>query len=506
MPKQKWNTGKQYCAEPETDPYDQIYRKSDIFLDYMNESSCKIPRIEEFSADPSTELLETIEIIDLPAHRLTGKVRCQYLKYLEGLLEGNYSAWSGSVEPYENVTFSSDEIKRCAERIEMKAVQSCMIASLYRKYILKTISQIRKETNECSIHPNLVDSKFAPKIIKKECSHVSIQTDELDMDTCTKVRTITMDDQQVGVLPDVPAMTLDEKIRNFEAKMHISSRKTKSSRKSSVKKSKKETKSSTEVKQTIAKTSEHVQEPVDTSEVMTRPPENVVLTGECISKEEDDNIIRELEAMFDNGDDGNIFDSCENQVQINAIINEIERFDPQQVEGQSKPLNSPSPQLIELINVNRQPKEQSSTKEADLKKSLWPCEYHMQKMKLRELLSNIADTNYFKYERIRLRFIELFGEYEEEEDELGPYSPSIELNEVLISSCRQRIAQWVVQSLMKPLNEGLIGNRFLFKKLAKHLADGIIYANQYPNQRYIKNYIVEYFCTHPAILSVEDMY
>lgn len=311
---------------------------------------------------------------------------------------------------------------------------------------------------------------------------MSIQTDELDMDTCTKVRTITMDDQQVGVLPDVPAMTLDEKIRNFEAKMHISSRKTKSSRKSSVKKSKKETKSSTEVKQTIAKTSEHVQEPVDTSEVMTRPPENVVLTGECISKEEDDNIIRELEAMFDNGDDGNIFDSCENQVQINAIINEIERFDPQQVEGQSKPLNSPSPQLIELINVNRQPKEQSSTKEADLKKSLWPCEYHMQKMKLRELLSNIADINYFKYERIRLRFIELFGEYEEEEDELGPYSPSIELNEVLISSCRQRIAQWVVQSLMKPLNEGLIGNRFLFKKLAKHLADGIIYANQYPSK------------------------
>ncbi|KAL1385382.1 hypothetical protein pipiens_012924 [Culex pipiens pipiens] len=348
MPKQKWNTGKQYCAEPETDPYAQIYRKSDIFLDYMNESSCKIPRIEEFSADPSTELLETIECIDLPAHRLTGKVRCQYLKYLEGLLEGNYSAWSGSVEPYENVTFSSDEIKRCAERIEMKAVQSCMIASLYRKYILKTISQIRKETNECSIHPNLVDSKFAPKIIKKECSHVSVQTDELDLETCTKVRSITMDDLQ--------------------------------------------------------------------------------------------------------------------------------------------------------------PKEQASTKEADLKKSLWPCEYHMQKMKLRELLSNIADTNYFKYERIRLRFIELFGEYEEEEDELGPYSPSIELNEVLISSCRQRIAQWVVQSLMKPLNEGLIGNRFLFKKLAKHLADGIIYANQYPNQRYIKNYIVEYFCTHPAILSVEDMY
>uniref|UniRef100_A0A1Q3F361 Uncharacterized protein n=1 Tax=Culex tarsalis TaxID=7177 RepID=A0A1Q3F361_CULTA len=503
MPKQKWNTGKQYCAEPETDPYDQIYRKSNLFLDYMNESSCKIPRIDEFSADPTTELLETIENIDLPAHRLTGKVRCQYLKYLEGLLQSNYSAWSSSVEPYENVTFSPEEIKRCAERIEMKAVQSCMIVQIYRKFILKTIAQIRKETAECSIHPNLVDSKFAPKIIKKECSHVSVQTDELVLDMGAKPQPASIHDQ-VGELPDVPAMSLDEKIRNFEAKMHISTRKSKSSRKSTSKKSKKEPKSSTEAK---AETSNAPHEPANTGEVFTRPAENVVTACESISKEEDDHIIRELEAMFDNGDEGNIFESCENQVQINAIISEIEKFDPHQVEGRSKPpLSTPSPQLNEPIDAHLLPAEHSPTKEADLKKSLWPCEYHMQKMKLRELLSNIADTNYFKYERIRLRFIELFGEYEEEEDELGPYSPSIELNEVLISSCRQRIAKWVVQSLMKPLNEGLIGNRFLFKKLAKHLADGIIYANQYPNQRFIKNYIVEYFCTHPAIQSVEDMY
>lgn len=495
MPKQKWK-GKQYCAEPEVDPYDQIYRKSDIFLDYMHESSCKIPRIEEFPADPS-EMLEIIDSIDLPAHRLTGKVRCQYLKYLQGLLEINYSTWSGTVESYENVTFSPDEIKRCAESIEMKAVQSCMIASLYRKYILNTISKIRKETTECSLHPNLVNIKFTPKIIKKECNHVSVQTDGLE--TC-------LHEEPAADLPDVPAMSLDEKIRNFEAKMQITNRKSKSTSKRS--KSKKQAKSSSEIKQKLAKTSANLPEPMNTSECVPKPVvENAPATGESIAKEpEDDHIIRELEAMFDNGDEENIFDSCENQVQINAIINEIEKFDPHQVEVHPKTPHPRSPELNESTEVNPHPVEHPSSKEADLKKSLWPCEYHMQKMKLRELLSNIADADYFKYERIRLRFIELFGEDEEEEDELGPYSPSIELNEVLISSCRQRIAKWVVQLLMKPLNDGLIGNRFLFKKLAKHLADSIIYTNQYPNQKYIKNYIVDYFCTHPAILSVEDMY
>lgn len=492
MPKQKWK-GKQYCAEPEVDPYEKIYRKSDIFLDYMHESSCKIPRIDELPADP-TELLETIDSIDLPAHRLTGKVRCQYLKYLQGMLESNYSAWSGTVEPYENVTFTPDEIKLCAEIIEMQAVQSCMVASLYRKYILNTISKIRKETKECSLHPNLVNVKFTPKIIKKECNHVSVQTDELG----TGVQEQPVIIEQVGDLLDVPAMSLDEKIRNFEEKMQLTNRKSKSSIKRS--KSKKSTKTSLAVKLKVPKTSTSLPEPMNTSACIPKPIATVA------TNEEDDHIIRELKAMFDNGDEDNIFDSCENQIQINAIINEIEKFDPQSIEIQSKPQHPPSPELNVSTDINPFPKEHSPDKEADLKKSLWPCEYHMQKMKLRELLSNIADTNYLKYERIRLRFIELFGEYEEEEDELGPYSPSIELNEVLISSCRQRIAKWVVQLLMKPLNDGLIGNRFLFKKLAKHLADGIIYINQYPNQKFIKNYIVDYFCTHPAILSVEDMY
>lgn len=547
MPKQKWGS-KLYCAEPEGDPFESWYRKSDVFLDYMNEAPCKVPKVEDQVADP-VEALETIDSIDLPAHRLTGKVRCQYLGFLEKLLESNYESWAGTVESYENVTFSMDEVKRCAESIEMKAVQSCMIVSLYRNYILKVISQIRKETKESNLHPNLINMKFTPKKLKKESCNVSVQTELAELNKSPEPQTPPSLVLSELPLLDIPVMSLDEKIRNFEKKLHVISPKihtntrgkTEHQKKNNLKEWRKSSsrdrpvshrpKVSTRVMvpqvETHNKTPESSQcLPLQVAEIpaISIPSNdvNMVVPKPPIASAEDDQIMRELEAMFETGDDGNIFDSCENQVQINAIINEIEKFDPPNVSELPKTVDTQPPQEImhppspsfnypinsndpTSLNISKDFKQNADGKKADLKKSIWPCEFHMQKMKLRDLLSYIADNNYLKYERIRARFIILFGEYEQEEDELGPYSPSIELNDVLIVSCRQRIAKWVVQALMKPLKDGLIGNRFLFKRLAKHLADSITYLNQYPDQRYIKNYVVDFFCTHPAVLSLEDM-
>ncbi|XP_065084907.1 uncharacterized protein LOC135715607 [Ochlerotatus camptorhynchus] len=541
MPKQKWTTsGKQYCAEPEHDPYELLYRKSDIFYEYLNDAPCKVPNVEEHLADPM-ELLETIDSIDLPAHRLTGKVRLQYLNFLEKLLENNYDAWSSTVEPYESVTFTPDEVKRCAASIEMKAVQSCMIMSLYRNYVLKLISQIRKETKEVSLHPTLINMKFTPKIIKKECSHVAVQTDPYEEPYSIQANMVNFLESNDLPLLDVPAMSLDEKIRNFERKMQLTSpelRAKKSKREKSRRKersrSRNRDRSSSHMERKDNSCYSLHHEGEDNLKDQQRKPIDTLMSPITKLPEpgndgaQDDQIMRELEAMFETGDNGNIFDSCENQVQINAIINEIEKFEPTNAcEHSSSTRKPPNQQILEvqqeilelqspkydfddahtglLVSKEYSKLGSSEEKKADLKKSLWPCELHMQKTKLRELLSNIADMNYLRYERIRARFVIFFGEYEEEEDELGPYSPSIELNEILVSSCRQRIAKWVVQALMKPLNDGLIANRFLFKRLAKHVADNIIYLNQYPDQRFIKNYVVDYFCTHTFISSVEDM-
>lgn len=60
-------------------------------------------------------------------------------------------------------------------------------------------------------------------------------------------------------------------------------------------------------------------------------------------------------------------------------------------------------------------------------------------------------------------------------------SPTIELDEILMSSCKKRIAPWIVKHL-KPMSDGLIENRFLFKKVARHIAEKVILHDQYPGE------------------------
>lgn len=57
----------------------------------------------------------------------------------------------------------------------------------------------------------------------------------------------------------------------------------------------------------------------------------------------------------------------------------------------------------------------------------------------------------------------------------------MELDEILMSSCRKRIAPWIVKHL-KPMRVGFIETRYLFKKVAKHIADKIILRDQYPGK------------------------
>lgn len=121
---------------------------------------------------------------------------------------------------------------------------------------------------------------------------------------------------------------------------------------------------------------------------------------------------------------------------------------------------------------------------SDLSKSIWPCELFMLRRKLSESLAYLVDEDYRWLDIMKLQFNLLFGE--DSDDEFATYSPSIELDDILIGSCMRRISPWVVKHLMKPLKDGLIGNKFLFKKLAKHLAHFIIMENQYPGVLVIK--------------------
>lgn len=152
---------------------------------------------------------------------------------------------------------------------------------------------------------------------------------------------------------------------------------------------------------------------------------------------------------------------------------------------------------IENINI----KKFQSKK---LKDSIWPCELHMQRLRYRNVMLEIADKGMRHHEKVRKRLLQLFGE-DSDDEELCCYSPSIELDETLMGSCKTRIAPWVVAALMLPLKEGRIASRQLFKKLAKRLAESILRDNQYPDYGEIKMYVEYYFQKKEIIHTIEDI-
>ncbi|XP_058062576.1 uncharacterized protein LOC131212654 [Anopheles bellator] len=466
---------KQYCGD--IDPYELAYRGS-VFDSYSNLT--KLPNVLEHDySPPEIDPLELIENIQIPAHRLSAKVRQHYLHYLEQLLQQNYRSWIMTCNHNDN-PFSDDELRQCAETIEIRAVQACMITSLYREYVLKKIGEIRKQTADGLLHPNIVDVKFKPPSIKREQCHVGVQTD---------ASVGTPANSQHNALKHTAPLSLDEFFGKFESSRSIH-----------------------EEKLTDGQDFDK-KEPFGRA-TLALPPKLPADNNLCAANVQqpnsaalDDEIIKELQAMFEPEDDTmNIFEWSEDQEQVRAIINEIQKCDTPKVTNNQQESSilaaEPSPRL----NSYKLAEEvQMSALGDDLRQSLWPCELHMQRMKLRSLLVRIADDDYRRYESLRTRFVSLFGEDDGEEQDLGPYSPSIELNDVLVASCRHRIAKWVVQELMRPLNEGLIANRYLFKKLAKRLAENIIYVKQYPDKKFIHRYIADYFCTHSCIRTIDDI-
>lgn len=162
------------------------------------------------------------------------------------------------------------------------------------------------------------------------------------------------------------------------------------------------------------------------------------------------------------------------------------------------------PIVPEIVKSNDDIVDMKESKRKKLKDSIWPCELHMQRLRYRNVMLEIADKGMRHHEKVRKCLLELFGE-DSDDEELCCYSPSIELDETLMGSCKTRIAPWVVAALMPPLKEGRIASRQLFKKLAKRLAESILLENQYPDYGEIKMYVEYYFQKKEMIHTIEDI-
>lgn len=123
------------------------------------------------------------------------------------------------------------------------------------------------------------------------------------------------------------------------------------------------------------------------------------------------------------------------------------------------------------------------------RESIWFVERIHQISKLRAKMMEISSTNYRKHGRIKAKFIQLFGDNDDEE--MMPDSP-ICIEEHL-SACKERIAPWVVKYLMPFYKKKRIIDRKLFKSVAKHVADMLIIENTFPGKFIVGIFYTSFF-------------
>lgn len=129
----------------------------------------------------------------------------------------------------------------------------------------------------------------------------------------------------------------------------------------------------------------------------------------------------------------------------------------------------------ETIEYKRDTCENKQKKKSE---GMWLVERVHQVSKLKTKMTELSLTNYRRHGKVKDKFIELFGESEEED--MMPDSP-ICIEEHL-TACKERIAPWIVKYLMPFYKKRRIKDRLLFKAVAKHIADMLIIENTFPGE------------------------
>ncbi|XP_069693767.1 uncharacterized protein [Periplaneta americana] len=170
------------------------------------------------------------------------------------------------------------------------------------------------------------------------------------------------------------------------------------------------------------------------------------------------------------------------------------------VDSEEYPRMSIDERISAVLNSNPVPvEEQSQFAEAicEVPKeySVWTIEKQLQQELLHEkILQTCVDVR--KRGRMRLRFLELFGS--DSEDSFSVDEP--------VSLYKDKIARWVVESLMPYYREGRILSRSLFKFLARHIADKLLVRKHKPDEADVDHSVMEFFSHHDVIKSEADVH
>lgn len=444
--------------------------------------------------------------------RVTAQTRQQYLTLLERTLRNNYrkqmNANNADGRPVNEST-----INDLAMYLELKALKRCLVFPLYQNAVFEMVHEIRRET--IKQRPYRRD-KMGGSIKRGKSRDVTTMTADLMEVTSTTgkldvVHVIDDDSSEeccaIGPKPlddEAGQLSLDARIEDFERRLDAAKQtvvRCNLIRSRDIQSPAEHTSPANLTSATGPTSSKRLRVDSQGSQAtILMSPAKTPTAKEIIVVPDDDELTKELNALFSSDAESDIF-SDTNNPQIEAIFLEIDRFDPNlimecQTESQMEseemsqetlPCENPSPRMHTPAPAPKpsQPIALNDNLTVDLKESMWPCELHMQRMRLRQVYAQRSESEFRNTVKIKRKFTALFGACDQafDEDFEGPYSPSIELADpILLGSCLKRIAPWVVKHLMVPMRRGLIADRYLFKKLAKHIAEGVLAVNQYPGE------------------------
>ncbi|XP_001359836.3 uncharacterized protein [Drosophila pseudoobscura] len=403
---------------------------------------------------------------------LTEVVRKQYVHYLERQLQENVCAWAKkSRNHHKNTAWAC--IPQSLSTLEEMAVKACMAAQIYQRSMVKMIATVRRNTQECRLANVLLNNM---QLMGSEsgsegedalpANSVECFVDKATQTVCTEPSNDIISHSQSNshADDDYGSVELRQKIDLFQARLEKSEadnelpcRRCRQLRRN---------------KRVVLEQQEQQQqqEPV----------------------EDEDAVGKELALLFgdENTDLNEIFgiESTTDDLQVSAILEELPGIDDSE--------DPPSPLVLAA--------EHSET---NLSTSRWPCELYAQRRRLNACLIRLLEADWRCEDRLRHKFHILFGEDSDDEFSAQISSPSIDLvDEVLLASCILRIRPWIVRHLMAPLQESLIANRFLFKKLAKMMAHQIVMANPYCSEQQVKQAVEQLFCILPrGVQSAYDL-
>ncbi|XP_021935646.1 uncharacterized protein LOC110837622 isoform X2 [Zootermopsis nevadensis] len=510
-------------------------------------TSFDVKELEEQIAIPLKQMIQEDEAeeqnyIGEAVTRLTGNVRACYLNHLEKILMKNYEV---CCEDCSEWPLNQEDVIKCAIQMERKALRSCMVVILYQRAMTRLATDIKKHTEQLKLYRQLKDCITSDSVLSDKTTqtgahigytdkatqidmvttglqHAAVESHNLETETKPEASPFSLTDQcfqpsTVKMEPSVPEAVNKEPIQGIPIPVYVSGMSTTSVRSTeyftvngiehipyyemnqefvpnintdslfhySIISNEIPTPVNHNGGLTETFSSEqnrNEKEPYEWSiiEKQTRmnARRNAAPTKTVVSKRKSSNV-----QQHENFSDGTLYDNTVNDL-------DLEECPRMSIDDR---ISSVLRREAYHFSKGEQLHDKIITKD-DREPSAWTVEKcHQQKLLHAKIFETCFDVR--KRGRMRLRFLELFSSDSDDCFDVDEH----------VTNFKDRIARWVVESLMPYYREGRILSRPLFKFLARHIADTLLLKNHVPDEADVEQCVIDFFSHHDVIKNEDDV-